>query len=208
MDQFERQKQMRRAMNGRMILMCGGAFMIFSAITTTLMYAMNFFVTAQQADKKVAEYVELLEKAGVDSMFLKIAGVCFLVVGICEIVAGFFSIKNCNRVDKSSFTMKILIALLTVEVVMEVYLFFTGLMNLGFLITAILLPAFMLWGTTRLRKIAKEEPDRVYAVENVKKSPKQQTTKPEAKKSIRERAAMQARVEETSAEESPQNGVE
>lgn len=61
--------------------------------------------------------------------------------------------------------MKIIISLLIVEIMMQVYLFFTGLMNFGFLFTAILLPLFMLWGVTRLRKVAKADPERVYAGE-------------------------------------------
>lgn len=195
MDQFERQKLTRQALNGRMTLMFGGIFLMFSAITSTIMYGINFFMTAGQADKGVAEYVELLEKAGIDSMFLKIAGVCFLLVGICEIVTGFLAAKNSNRVDKSKFTVKIVVALLIVEIIMEIYLYFAGLMNLGFLFTAILLPLFMLWGATRLRKVAKAEPERVYAVNPAKNKPKQQAAAAQ-KKSIRERAAMQARVDE------------
>ena len=79
MDQFEKQKIERQALNGKMTMMFGGIFLMFSAITSTLMYGINFFMTAQQADKGVAEYVELLKKAGVGSTFLRVAGVCFLL---------------------------------------------------------------------------------------------------------------------------------
>ena len=57
MDQFEKQKIERQALNGKMTMMFGGIFLMFSAITSTLMYGINFFMTAQQADKGVAEYV-------------------------------------------------------------------------------------------------------------------------------------------------------
>lgn len=67
MDQFERMKVTRQAMNGRMCLMFGGIFLMFSAITSTIMYGINFFMTALEADKGTAEYVELLENAGVGS---------------------------------------------------------------------------------------------------------------------------------------------
>ena len=116
MDQFEKQKIERQALNGKMTMMFGGIFLMFSAITSTLMYGINFFMTAQQADKGVAEYVELLKKAGVGSTFLRVAGVCFLLVGIYEIIAGFITAKNSNRIDKSLFTMKIIISLLIVEI--------------------------------------------------------------------------------------------
>ncbi len=205
MDQFERQKVERQALNGRMTLMFGGIFLLFSAITSTLMYGINFFMTAQQADKGVSEYVELLETAGVSSNFLRAAGICFLLVGIYEVVTGFFAVKNSNRIDKSKFTLKMVVSLLIVEVLLQIYLFFTGLMNLGILFTALLLPLFMLWGVTRLRKVAKAEPERVYAVKQAsREKARQQAAAP--KKSIRERAAMQARLDEditeVSAEES------
>lgn len=78
---------------------------------------------------------------------------------------------------------------------MQVYLFLTGLMNFGFLFTAILLPLFMLWGVTRLRKVAKADPERVYAAKPAARDKsRQQSAAP--KKSIRERAAMQAREDE------------
>lgn len=195
MDQFEKQKIERQALNGKMTMMFGGIFLMFSAITSTLMYGINFFVTAQQADKGVVEYVELLKKAGVGSTFLRVAGVCFLLVGIYEIIAGFITAKNSNRIDKSLFTMKIIISLLIVEIMMQVYLFLTGLMNFGFLFTAILLPLFMLWGVTRLRKVAKADPERVYAAKPAARDKsRQQSAAP--KKSIRERAAMQAREDD------------
>lgn len=139
--------------------------------------------------------MELLEKAGIDSMFLKIAGVCFLLVGICEIVTGFLAAKNSNRVDKSKFTVKIVVALLIVEIIMEIYLYFAGLMNLGFLFTAILLPLFMLWELQDYAKLQRQNRNVFMQLNPAKNKPKQQAAAA-PKKSIRERAAMQARVDE------------
>ena len=99
MDQFERMKVTRQAMNGRMCLMFGGIFLMFSAITSTIMYGINFFMTALEADKGTAEYVELLENAGVGSGLLKGIGICFIAVGIWEAVVGFLSVRNSYRVD-------------------------------------------------------------------------------------------------------------
>ena len=76
MDQFEQMKVTRQAMNGKMCLMFGGIFLMFSAITSTIMYGINFFMTALEADKGTAEYVELLENAGVGSGLLKGIGIC------------------------------------------------------------------------------------------------------------------------------------
>ena len=45
---------------------------MFSAITSTLMYGINFFMTALEADKGTAESVQLLEEAGIASILLKV----------------------------------------------------------------------------------------------------------------------------------------
>ena len=76
---------------------------------------------------------------------------------------------------------------------MQVILFFAGLMNLGLLFTAIVLPLFLLWGATRLGKVAKADPERKFAVDPARKKSSQQSQPAAPKKSIRERAAMQAR---------------
>lgn len=99
---------------------------MFSAITSTIMYGINFFMTALEADKGTQVYVELLENAGVGSGLLKGIGICFIAVGIWEVVVGFLSVKNSNRVDKSRFSVKLAISLLITEIVMQVILFFAG----------------------------------------------------------------------------------
>ena len=200
MDQFEQMKVTRQAMNGRMCLMFGGIFLMFSAITSTLMYGINFFMTAMEADKGTAEYVELLQNAGVGSGLLKGVGICFVAVGIWEVVVGFFSVKNSNRVDKSRFSAKMALSLLIAEALMQIILFLVGLMNLGLLFTAIVLPLFLLWGATRLVKVSKAEPERKFAVDTAKKKSAHQVQPAAPKKSIRERAAMQARVEDEDTE--------
>ena len=187
MDQFERQKITRQAINGRMSLMFGSAFLMFSAITSTLMYGINFFMTALEADKGTAEYVELLQKANLQSGFLKGIGACFVAVGIWEVVCGFLTLKNSNRIDKSRFVLKIVISLLAAELLLQVVLFFTS----------IVLPLFLLWGVTRYIKVSKADPERKFAVDPVKKKSPQRNQAAAPKKSIRERAAMQARVENT-----------
>ena len=66
-------------------------------------------------------------------------------------------------------------------------------MNLGLLFTAIVLPLFLLWGATRLGKVAQADPERKFAVDPARKKTSQQSQPAAPKKSIRERAAMQAR---------------
>jgi len=52
---------------------------------------------------------------------------------------------------------------------------------------------FLLWGATRLGKVAKADPERKFAVNPARKKTSQQSQSAAPKKSIRERAAMQVR---------------
>lgn len=207
MDPMERQKQLRWAMNGKMVLLFGGIFMIFTAITSTVMYGINFFMIAQEASKGISEYVELLENAGMNIGLARGVGICFLVVGIWEVTVGFWTARNSNRIDKSPVTFKLVVSLLVLEVVMQVFLFIIHMMNLGLLFSAIVLPLFLLWGTSKFRKILKAEPERVYAVEPNKNKVNRQAA-PAPKKSLHEKAMMQARLAEETPEEEKETATE
>mgnify|MGYP006987234574 CR=1 FL=1 len=58
---------------------------------------------------------------------------------------------------------------------MQVILFFTGLMNLGFFLQPLCFPLFLLWGATRLGKVAKADPERKFAVDPARKKTSQQS---------------------------------
>lgn len=204
MDPMEKQKQLRWAMNGKMLLLFSGIFMIFSAVTSTVMYGINFFMIAQEAAKGTTEYVELLKNAETSIGLARGVGICFLAVGIWEVIVGFWVARNSNRVDKSDLTFKMVVSLLVLEVIMQVFLFIIHMMNLGLLFSAIALPLFMLWGTGKFRKIAKAEPERVYAVEPANNKARRQADAA-PKKSLHEKAMMQARLgEEAPEQESPE----
>lgn len=198
MDPFEKQKQIRTAMNGRMYLMMAGIILVFTAITSSVMYGINMFVIASEAAKGTAEYTEALNAVNMSIAMARLLGGCFVILAVTEIFIGVCSIRLSNRVDKSGFMKKISFILLAEEVLMQMFLLFMGMLNIGMLLTSIAIPLFMLWGATRLNKIAQAEPDRIYAV-NTKKNKEEksyQTPKkvPE-KKSLRERAMMQVKDE-------------
>lgn len=199
MDPLEKQKLERQAVNGKMCMMFGGIFLIFSAITSTLVYGMGYFLPALEANKGNQEYVELLEKNGLQSSFLMVIGILYMLMAVWEVATGFHCAKNSNRVDRSRFTQKLVVILLVVEVIFQGTAFFLGLSPISLVFSSIVLPLFLLWGVTRLRKVAKAQPDRVYAVDNSKNKAKRQA-QAAPKKSIRERAAMQARLENESDE--------
>lgn len=195
MEPLEKQKLERQAVNGKMCLMFGGIFLIFSALTSTLIYGMGYFLPALEANRGNQEYQELLETNGLQSSLLMGIGICYLLMAVWEVAVGFNCAKNSNRVDRSRFTKKLVLALLIPEVIFQGTAFFLGLSPISLVFSAIVLPLFLLWGVTRLCKVAKAQPERVYAVDNSKNKAKRQA-QAVPKKSIRERAALQARAED------------
>ena len=125
---------------------------------------------------------------------------------------------RCNRLDKAKGTKIISIVTLVAEILMQAVLFFTHMMNLGTLLLAIVVPAYMIWGATRLEKLAKLYPDRKIAL-NTKKAKDARsgskssgasaaTAQPAQKKSLRERAMMNAELQETEEETAKDEAVE
>lgn len=195
MGEFKDQKELKMAMSGRMGLMAGGVLLIFTALSSTLMYGINFFSLASKASGGDAECLEILESANVSISMIQIAAVCFVIAAIAELAVGALCAVLSNRLDKAVFTVRAAALLLGVEILMQVFLFLTGLMNLSLLITSIVIPAYLFWSATRLRKLAKIYPDRKTAV-NTKKAREQQKkpATPVQKKSLHERAMMNEAV--------------
>ncbi len=77
MEPLEKQKLERQAVNGKMCLMFGGIFLIFSALTSTLIYGMGYFLPALEANKGNQEYQELLETNGLQSSLLMVISSAF-----------------------------------------------------------------------------------------------------------------------------------
>lgn len=204
MDVLDQQKAVRKAATGRMCLLFGGGFLLFTAITSTLLYGINFLVIASKAAAGTKEYVELLEKTNMQVPFLRLVGILFVIMAVVEVFAGISSVRYSNRVDKATTMLRIALVLLVVEALMEVFLCFSKLMSLGMLFTAIGIPLFILWGAWGFRKLSKEDPKRVYAVDMKKRQQarRQAAAQPAApKKSLRERAMMQADYTQDTSEE-------
>lgn len=185
------------AMNGRMGLLTGGILLIFTAITSTLMYGFNLFSLASGAANGNEEYLQLLEEANMSLSLLRIVAVSFLVVAVIEIFAGVCSVRLSNRLNKAALSKKLVIGLLAVEIAMQIFLVVTRMLNLSMLISSLIIPLYMLWGATRLYKLAKLYPDRPYAL-NTKKVKEQAQQQKQAssggssseKKSLHDRAMM------------------
>lgn len=198
MNKYEDQKEMSRAMNGKMILMLIGIMVVFSAITSTAQYGANMFLIAQEAAKGTADYVNALAEAGMSITAARIAGAAFIAVSIVEIFVGVGCVILQNRLDKAFLTRKLVLGLLGVEIILQIFLFAVRLVNLGRLFSSLVMPLFLLWASSMLCRLAKKYPDRKYALDNQKKEPQ----KAAPKKSLKERAMVPSDLaEEHEAEE-------
>ena len=101
MYKYKDQKELRMAINGRMITMIAGLFIIMSAITTTLRYGMGLFQSASEAAKGTEDYVNALTQIGVSVGFIRFVAVLLLVTTMIEILVGVFSARLSNRLDKA-----------------------------------------------------------------------------------------------------------
>lgn len=208
MEQMSRQQELKLAMNGRMCLMAAGIVLIFSAITSTLMYGINMIMIAREAANGTKEYVDVITQAGITTGTVRAVGVCLVLLALIEITAGLSGARFSNRVDKALIMKKIAIVLLVVEMAVQVFMFFTHSLSFGMLFTAIAYPLFLLWGASRLVKLAKADPKRVYAMQKQTPANRKAQQPTGSKKSLRERAMMhtddaeikEAKGEETEAE--------
>lgn len=194
MQKYKDPKEMRLAINGRMITMISGIFIITTALFTTLRYGMGLFQSAGEAAKGNQELVAAMKELGVGVGYLRFTSVYLLLIAMFEVLVGVFALRLCNRLDKAKLTMKLCIALLAAEVILQPIVLRTGMM----MISNLLMPLCLLWGVFQLRKLAKIYPDRVFAVEPNGGRNKKKAPQPE-KKSLMARAMVQAKEDEKEA---------
>lgn len=194
MYKYKDQKELRMALNGRMITMIAGIFIITTAITTTLRYGMGLLQSASEAAKGTEDYVNALTQLGVSVGFIRFVAVLLLIATMLEILVGVFAARLSNRLDKAELVFKMSIGLLVVEVILLAFMLRTQMMMLSNL----LMPCCLIWGTSQLRKLSKLYPDRIFAVEPKKKEKRSKDTQAKnqaqpQKKSLMDRAMTQAR---------------
>lgn len=209
MGDYKDQKELKMAMNGRMGLMTGGILLLFTALSSNLMYGINLMSVASGAAKGNTEYLDLISAANMAVSTLRIIAVCYILIAFVEIYAGIFCMFRCNRLDRIRGTRIVVIALLAIEVVMQIFLTATRMLNISALFMSLVIPLYLLWAVTRMTKIAKLYPDRKFAL-NTRKAKEQQrsaTAKPASKKSLHERAMMNAQLSEDEAPTSEREGT-
>ncbi len=191
MDQLDKQKELSMAMNGRMALLIVGVMNVVTAVTSSALYSANMFVAVNGVIHGNKEFMDIFSEAGMNVGLAAGIGLAFALEALLEIFSGVCAVRFSNRLDKSNFTVCVARILLIVEILIQIFLVFVGMMSIAQLFSAVILPLIMLWGATRLRKLAKKYPDRVYAVESRGVQEQRQRAASGAK-SLHERATMKA----------------
>ena len=203
MYRYEDQKEMRMAMNGKMIVMLAGVFLILTAVTSTLLQGMQYFIVGHSAGAGDAEAIKLVESTGLSIGQLYSVGAAYMIVTVAEIMTGIISAKFSNRLDKVKICLYANIVLMVVMILQQSYMMLLARMFNPFaLVAGILMPLLLLWGITRLMKLAKKYPDRMYAVEpnpargGRKAAPQKQNIMEKAKARVRDEEKVAQVVDE------------
>lgn len=165
MYQYQDQKEMRRALNSKMIIMLVGIMLVVTALTSSLSYGMRCWSMAGMADGGDKDILEALKQIGITSGTLRICSVIYYMQAVIEVFVGVFCARLSNRLDKNALLWKMAWVILVVEVAAGVALTLLHMTSAIMIVSNLLLPGFLLWAVNSLRKVAKNHPDRIYAVE-------------------------------------------
>lgn len=184
MYQYQDQKEMRRALNSKMIIMLVGIMLVVTALTSSLSYGMRCWSMAGMADGGDKDILEALKQIGITSGTLRICSVIYYLQAVLEVFVGVFCARLSNRLDKNALLWKMAWVILVVEVAAGVALTLLHMTSAIMIVSNLLLPGFLLWAVNSLRKVAKNHPDRIYAVEPNNRNKGKEKEKGKAKASV------------------------
>lgn len=184
MYQYQDQKEMRRALNSKMIIMLVGIMLVVTALTSSLSYGMRCWSMAGMADGGDKDILEALKQIGITSGTLRICSVIYYLQAVIEVFVGVFCARLSNRLDKNALLWKMAWVILVVEVAAGVALTLLHMTSAIMIVSNLLLPGFLLWAVNNLRKVAKNHPDRIYAVEPNNRNKGKEKEKGKAKASV------------------------
>lgn len=184
MYQYQDQKEMRRALNSKMIIMLVGIMLVVTALTSSLSYGMRCWSMAGMADGGDKDILEALKQIGITSGTLRICSVIYYLQAVIEVFVGVFCARLSNRLDKNALLWKMAWVILVVEVAAGVALTQLHMTSAIMIVSNLLLPGFLLWAVNSLRKVAKNHPDRIYAVEPNNRNKGKEKEKGKAKASV------------------------
>ena len=145
MYQYQDQKEMRRALNSKMIIMLVGIMLVVTALTSSLSYGMRCWSMAGMADGGDKDILEALKQIGITSGTLRICSVIYYLQAVIEVFVGVFCARLSNRLDKNALLWKMAWVILVVEVAAGVALTLLHMTSAIMIVSNLLLPGFLLW---------------------------------------------------------------
>ena len=142
--------------------------------------------SAEGTEFDIQVFIEEMDRSGLTAGDLRGFGIAYLISAVLEIIVGMICVVFSNRVDKSKITFTAAIILVVWELIFVVYLLLRGGLMLSVLLNSVLLPIVLLWNAWVMRKLAKEDPTRIFAVKP-NRAPAKKPAEPAPKKSIRDR---------------------
>ena len=139
---------------------------------------------AGMADGGDKDILEALKQIGITSGTLRICSVIYYLQAVLEVFVGVFCARLSNRLDKNALLWKMAWVILVVEVAAGVALTLLHMTSAIMIVSNLLLPGFLLWAVNSLRKVAKNHPDRIYAVEPNNRNKGKEKEKGKAKASV------------------------
>ena len=129
-----------------------------------------------------------METLGITLADLRLLGIACYIMTVIRIIVGVVCVRFSNRVDRAGITLKTVIGLIVAEVIYIFLLFFKRALFLGSILYTALICGALLWGALKMKKLAKEDPERVYAVTPAKQRAAEKPAAPQ--KSLRDKAMM------------------
>lgn len=185
-----------KAIQGKMLLQMIGALLIFTAISVVFQGVMMLSMSLGSGEASATSREQLLE-AGYTVPILVSIGAVYVILGLTQILAGVFSFRLANRLDKVKLLKLVASIYLAVSLLQQAYLFLMGVTGAFSWISAILMPGVLIWALQKNLRLAKEDPNRIYVVDPSKTVRGRQQPKKTA--SLMERAKAQVKDEETAA---------
>ena len=149
----------------------------------------------EQAKQDMETLLSNMDELGVTVNDFRLLGIFSLIVAFVEAVVGIICAVLSNRVDKYKITLTSVIVLLATEICFMILLYTKRALALSMLINCVILPLILLWSALKMRKLAKADPERKYAVARQEGYERKPAPQPAPKKSLRERAMMDTRLE-------------
>ena len=95
MYQYQDQKEMRRALNGKMIVMLVGIMLVMTALTSSLSYGIRCWSMAGMADKGNKDVLEALKQIDITSGTLRACSVVYYIQAVIE--TGWIRLHFCGK---------------------------------------------------------------------------------------------------------------